>query len=182
MFDTLFAGPAPWFTAPALLGTGFLLIQLLMGEIGAEIDADIDDPGAEAKWLSLQTVAAFLVGFGWMGLASLRLLGLDFGGAAMIGAVAGVGVAWLVVVATRALLGLQSDANVRLSQAVGLTGAVCVTVPPAGGGTGRITLIINQSQHEFSAVQEGASPLPTRTRVRVVRADDDAGTITVEPA
>lgn len=182
MVDILFGGSAPWFTGPALLGTGFLLIQIVMGEVGGDLDADIDDPGSEAKWLSLQSVAAFMVGFGWIGLAALHLFSLEFGAAAVIGAGAGVGVAWMMVRVTAAFMKLQSDANVSLAQTVGLEGAVAVRIPPAGGGSGRITLIINQSQHEFSAVQDTGDPIHTHARVRVVRADDSAGTVTVTPA
>lgn len=182
MIDILFGGPGPWFTAPALLGTGFLLLQLVMGEIGGDLDADIDDPGSDARWLSLQTVAAFFVGFGWMGLAALRVFDLSFGPAALIGGAAGVGVAWMMVRVTGMLLGLQSDANVRLDQSVGLEGTVTVMVPPAGGGSGRITLVINQAQHEFPAVQHGHEPIGSHTPVRVTQADEAAGAVTVEPA
>lgn len=182
MVDILFGGAAPWFTGPALLGTGFLLIQIVMGEIGGDLDADIDDPGSEAKWLSLQTVASFMVGFGWLGLAALHLFDLHFGVAALIGAVAGFGVAWMMVQVTAMLMKLQSDANVSLADAVGLEGAVTVMIPPVGGGSGRIAMVIHESQHEFSAVQEAETPIRTHARVRVVHADDSAGTVTVTPA
>jgi hypothetical protein len=180
MMDLLFAGPGAWFTGPALLGTGFLLLQLIMGEIGAELDAEIDDPGADAKWLSLQSAAAFFVGFGWMGLAALRLFNLPFGAAALIGVASGVGVAWMMVRITGALLGLQSDANVRLDESIGLEGTVTVMIPPSGSGSGRITLVINQSQHELPAVQHGDEPIGSHTPVRVTQADEAAGAVTVQ--
>lgn len=181
MMDTLFGGPAPWFTAPALLGTGFLLIQLIMGEIGGDLDADLDSPGTDAKWLSLQTVAAFFVGFGWLGLAALRLFDLGFGVAALVGGVAGFGVAWLMVRVTSALLRLQSDANLSLSEAVGLEGSVTVIIPPTGGGSGRVSVVVHESQHELPASQHGDTPIHTHARIRVIRADDASGTVTVEP-
>lgn len=191
MMDALFGAPAPWFTAPALLGTGFLVIQLVMGEIGGDLDADVDldadhqhmdDPGGEAKWLSLQTLAAFLVGFGWMGLAALRLLDVGFTGSAMIGIAAGFGVAWVMITLLRSLMKVQSHANVSLRDAVGLEGDVHIMVPPRGGGSGRVALVINQSRHEFNAVQEGEAPIGSHTRVKVTQADPASGTITVVPA
>ncbi len=180
--DTLFGGPAPWFTAPALLGTGFLLIQLVMGEIGGDLDADIDNPSSDARWLSLQTVSAFFVGFGWLGLAALRLFDLGFGPAALIGAVAGFGVAWLMVWVTGLLMSLQSDANLSLDEAVGLEGSVTVMIPPAGGGSGRVTVVVHESQHDLPASQLGDQPIHTHALVRVTRADNASGTVTVEPA
>lgn len=179
MIDTLFGGSALWFTAPALLGTGFLLIQLILGEIGGDLDADVDG-GSDAKWLSLQTVAAFLVGFGWLGLTAYRALDLGFNASVLVGALAGLGVARLMVWTTGRLLRLQSDANVRLEDAVGLEGSVAVLIPPRDGGTGRVTLVIHESQHEFPAGQEGEHPIPTHARVRVMRADEAGGMLTVE--
>lgn len=182
MVDILFGGSAPWFTGPALLGTGFLLLQIVMGEIGGDLDADFDDPGSDARWLSLQSVAAFMVGFGWIGLAALRLFDLEFGAAAVIGAGAGVGVAWMMIRVTALFMKLQSDANVSLPEIVGLEGAVVIMIPPAGGGSGRISLVIHESQHEFPAVQEAGDPIHTHARVRVIHADESAGTVTVAPA
>lgn len=182
MFNVLFGGSAVWFTIPALLGTGFLLIQLLMGEIGGNIDMDIDNPMGDARALSLQTVAAFFVGFGWLGLAALNLFDLGFGAAVLIGACAGFGVAHLMYRVTVFLLKLQSDANVSLKDAMGLEGSVSVTIPPAGAGSGRITLVIKESQHDFPASQNGDTPILTHARIRVTNADDASGTVTVEPA
>ena len=182
MIETFFAGPAPWFTAPALLATGLLLVQLAMGEFGGDLDADLPEPGADAQWLSVQTVSAFFVGFGWIGLAALRLFDLSFGTAALVGVVAGLGVSWMMVQATRSLLRLQSDANVNLADAVGLQGSVAVMIPPAGGGSGRVTLVINGAQHELPASQTGTEAIHTHAAVRVTRADDASGAVTVEPA
>ena len=205
MFDWLVAGHAPWFSIPALLGTGFLLIELVLGQIGdagglgeggtdlasgdlASTDAPGGDagtahkPGHEATWLSLQSVAAFAVGFGWIGLGAYTLMDLSFLGSAALALLAGVGLAWLSVVLTRSLLRLQSDANVVPADAVGREGTVCVLVPAAGAGSGRVTMVVRQMQQEFNAVQEGDEPIPSRTPVRVLRADASTGTITVARA
>lgn len=180
MLEIFFGGSALWFTAPALFATGFLLLQLVMGEIGGDID--IDNPSADARGLSLQSVAAFLVGFGWLGLAAYRLFDIGFGGAALIGTVAGFALAYLMIRVTRALLKLQSDANVSLSETVGLLASVTITIPPAGAGAGRVTVVINQSQHEIPATQNSDTPINTHAQVRITKADDAAGAVTVEPA
>lgn len=190
MMDILFGDLAPWFTAPALLGTGFLLIQLLLGELGGDgaldidldIDIDGDHPGAEFGLLSIQSICAFFVGYGWIGLAAFRFLSVGFTGAALIGVMAGIGVAWLMIYLLRSFLKLQNNTNVSISQAVGLVGEVYATVPPAGQGKGEIILVINQSQHNYFAIQESEEPIGTHTRVRVVRADTASNIIVVEPA
>ena len=191
MMNILFGDLAPWFTAPALLGTGFLLIQLVLGELGGDgaldmdldLDVDIDSnhPGAEFGLLSIQSISAFFLGYGWIGLAAYRFLDIGFTGAALIAVAAGVGVAWLMVYLLRSFLKLQNNTNVSINQAVGLVGEVYATVPPSGEGKGEIILVINQSQHNYFAIQESEDPIPTHTRVRVVRADTASNIIVVEP-
>ncbi len=189
MMDILFGDLAPWFTAPALLGTGVLFIQLLMGELGGDgaldIDLDIDThadhPGVEFGILSLQSISAFFLGYGWVGLAAYRFLNVGFTGAAFIAVLAGVGVAWLMVWLLRTFLKLQNNTNVSIHQTVGLEGEVYATVPPEGTGRGEIILVINQSQHNYFATQEGSEAIQTRSRVRVLRADAASNTIVVEP-
>ncbi len=193
MMDILFGDLAPWFTAPALLGTGFLMIQLVLGELGGDgavdfdIDLDIDlemnadHPGMEFGILSIQSISAFFMGYGWIGFAAYRFLSVGFTGAAVIAVVAGVGVAWFMVYMLRSFLKLQNNTNVSISQAVGLVGEVYVSVPPSGEGKGEIILVINQSQHNYFAIQEGEEQIATHTRVRVVRADAASNIIVVEP-
>lgn len=179
MMDALFGESALWFTAPALLATGFLLLQLIMGEIGSDLDVDLDS-AADARGITLQTIAGFLVGFGWLGLAAYRFLDVGFGGAAIIGTLAGFAVAFFVIRVTRSLLKLQSDANVSLSETVGLEASVTVTIPPAGAGSGRVSVVINEAQHELPATQNTDNPINTHARVRITQADDATGAVTVE--
>lgn len=193
MMTTLFGDLAPWFTVPALLGTGFLAIQLLLGQLGGDgaldldidIDVESDHPGAEFGWLSLQSISAFLMGFGWMGFAAYRYLGLGFSGALIIGVLGGVAASWLVVWLIRSMLKLQHSGNVNIRQAVGLVGEVYVTVPEHGKGRGEVVLVINNTSHSYNAIQEnteGHVPITTHTRVKVLRADTASNILIVEPA
>jgi len=193
MMNLLFGDSAPWFTAPALLGTGFLMIQLVLGEIGGDgaldmdldVDIDGDHPGAEFGWLSLQSISAFFMGYGWIGFAAYRFLDVGFTGAAMIAVLAGIGVAWLMVWLLRSFLKLQNNTNVSIRQARGMVGEVYVTVPPEGTGRGEVVLIINNSRHSYSAIQGGenaSKPIVTHTRVKVRDVDTASNILIVEPA
>lgn len=193
MMDMLFGDNAVWFTAPALLGTGFLLIQLVLGELGGDgaldvdldVDIDGDHPGAEFGWLSVQSVSAFFLGYGWIGFAAYRFLDLGFTGSAVVGVAAGFGVAWMMIWLLRTFLKLQNNTNVYIQQARGMVGEVYVTVPPSGSGRGEVVLVINNSRHSYSAIQDGenaSEPIVTHTRVRVRDVDTASNILIVEPA
>ncbi len=193
MMDFLFADHAPWFTAPALLGTGFLFIQLVLGELGGDgaldmdldVDIDGDHPGAEFGWLSVQSISAFFLGYGWIGFAAYRFLDVGFTGSAIIGVLAGVGVAWLMVWLLRSFLKLQNNTNVSITQARGMVGEVYVTVPESGKGRGEVVLVINNSRHSYFAIQDGENagePITTHSRVKVRDVDTASNILIVEPA
>lgn len=189
--DFFFADGAVWFSVPAILGTVVLVAQLLLGQLGGDLDVDLDldteagagdAPGAEFGWLSVQTIAAFAMGSGWMGLAALRALEVSFPVATLIALLAGLGVAWLMVTLMRSFLRLQRSDNISIDRAVGLEGSVYVMVPPSGEGRGRVTVIIDDRRREMDAVQRGGEVIPANARVRVVGADRAGNALLVEAA
>ena len=163
MMDILFDDQAAWFTAPALLGTGFLMIQLVLVSSVAtgplmwiwtliSIPVGII-PAQSLGILSVQSLSAFFMGYGWMGLAGrIGSWILVLPGAGLVAVASGVGVAWLMIYLLRTFLKLENNTNVSIHQAVGLVGEVYVSVPRAGEGKGEIILVINQSQHNYFAI------------------------------
>ena len=193
MLDNLFENGGIWFTVPAIIGTVYFLFQIFMGGLGGDldlgIDADLDfdggighgdAPSAEVGVLSLKTLSAFFMASGWSGFAALRLLGMDMTGAVLVAVVAGVVFAWMLMWLMRKMLMLQNSGNVTIGQAVGLSGDVYIQVPPSGQGMGRVKLVLGTRQREFNAVQSGADPIATNTRIKVVRADATTNTLTIE--
>lgn len=193
MLDMLMSGHAAWFGVPAVAGTLIFLLKLVLMFTGGDtldLDTDVDTPpdgvldGHDStgafKALSLQSVAAFAMGFGWGGLAVyhgldggmlLSVLGAIGGGALMV---------WTLAMLLRGVLNLQSDGTANLRGAVGTEGDVYVTVPEAGAGRGQVRLVVSGRQWIVNAVSEG-EPLPTSSRVRVVRVNGD-NSVAVERA
>lgn len=191
MLDTFLGGTAAWFTIPAVIGTLYFVIQMVFQgvadtdldlDIDADFDPDIphDTPGHELKVISLQTLSAFFMGAGWMGLAAYRLLDLSAGVSAMIALVSGIGVGWMLVALLRAMLRLQNSGNIELSDTVGLGGEVYVEIPPSGKGSGRVKLIVKEHLREYHAVQGGQVAIPTGTRVRIAGSNAGSNSLTVE--
>ncbi len=176
----LVSSEALWFSVPAVAGTLYLVMQVVLGQIGGELDLDAD-AGGEGRVLSLQTLSAFAMGSGWIGLATLNLTDIGFNGSVVIAVLAGVAMAWLLVFLLRTMLKLQSSGNLSLTAAVGETGRVYVEIPPVGRGRGRITVVLQGRQAELSAVQQGAEPIASRTPVKVIDADEARNVLIVEP-
>jgi hypothetical protein len=186
MYDFLFGGSAAWFTVPAIVGTGVFLIRLVM--MGAGDHAmDIDhgdahaDPGEGFKILSIQTIAAFLMGFGWIALVSYRSSSIGTTQSALIGAGGGIVSVYVLGLLLKGLYNLQSSGTMTLASTVGHHGEVYVTVPGRGQGTGQVRVVVDNRQRIVNAVSATDEPLPTSTRVRVVKANDD-NTVTVAAA
>lgn len=183
----LFDDYAYLFSVPAILGTAYFLINLILGGLGGdadidfEIDGDVGDtPTAEFRVLSLQTVSAFAMGSGWMGLAALHFMGLDFTTATLIAIASGVAIAWMLISVLKAAWRMQSSGNISLDDAMGQAGTVYVQVPAKDSGSGRVTLVLGKKQREYNAVQLGDEPIASKTRVGVVGIDRASNTLTVE--
>lgn len=183
MLDMLMSGQAAWFGVPAVAGTLIFLIKLVLMFVGVDsLDTDVDVPSDAAldgsdstgafKALSLQSIAAFAMGFGWGGLGVYH--GMNGGiMLSIVGAVGGgVLMVWILAMLLRGVVSLQSDGTVSMRQAVGAEGDVYVTVPGAGGGRGQVKLVVSGRQRIVNATTEGG-PLPSAARIKVVKVNSD---------
>ncbi|MCW5775262.1 MAG: NfeD family protein [Phycisphaeraceae bacterium] len=188
MIDLLFTGSAVWFTIPALVGTVVFALRLglmLIGGGGADLgDVDISDahgdPGKAFEVLSIQSATAFAMGFGWAGLASLKGFGWSMPTSLLLAAVGGAAMVWLLAVLLKGMYDLEASGNVAIGNAIGHEGDVYATVPARGEGRGQVRVVLDQRQRTYTATTEGEE-LPTGTRVRVTRVNED-NTLTVARA
>lgn len=193
MLDTLFADSAAWFALPALLGTGYLVISLVLDQLGGGLvdDAGLDGAldgagsdighGADFSVLSLQSISAFLCGGGWMGVAALKFTDLGFTASALVAIASGVAVGWGFTKLMRALLKLQRSGNISIANTKGLSGTVYIEVPPANQGRGRVQVVVQGRRREFDATQRSDTPIPRNTSVRVIDVRVEGNAIEVEP-
>ena len=195
MLDRLFSQETMLFTIPALLGTGVFLLKMGMmalGGFGADVDADADvdvDVDADSdgsdstdafKLLSIQSIAAFLMGFGWGGVSGIIGLDWGLGLSLLLGVGFGVALMWLLGLLMKAVYGLQSSGNIRIDDAIGLQGTVYAQIPAKGDGKGQVRLVIENRARMYNAASEGES-ISTNTAVRVTHVNDD-NTLTVTTA
>lgn len=164
------------FLASATLGGGVLVLQLLLGMLGAGhddaghgFDHDTDHGSALDDGLELVTVRGIAAGLTFFGIAGLATL--SGGGGAILatalalaaGVAADVGVASLM----HRLRRLESDGVLRIEGAVGLPAQVHVRLPATPGEAGKVLLTLQNRLVELAAVSlEGE--IPSGTPVTVV--------------
>ncbi|HKK92825.1 MAG TPA: hypothetical protein VJ925_05300 [Longimicrobiales bacterium] len=195
MSDLLFGPTATWFTIPAIVGTAFFLGRMVLMAIGgadadaggfdgldgADVfdgDAGLDDSGDAFEILSLQAIAAFMMGFGWGGLAAWRGSGLPLSISLVVAVVIGIAMVWILAKVLRFVMSLQSSGTLPLYHALEATGTVYAEVPAEGSGTGEVRVVIGNRERYLFATTKGEA-LPRDTAVRVVAIDADANRVEV---
>ena len=73
---------------------------------------------------------------------------------------------------------LQSDGTMRLENAIGQSGSVYLTIPPARQGRGKVEVMVQEQMRELEAVTDDKDPLPTGCEV-VVTAISGRSTLVV---
>ena len=203
MVDFFFAGSAPWFTVPAAIGTLFFVVRLCLMLLGSDGDLHLDAGGGDGggglgghgpadhhadsdntfKVLSIQSVTAFLMGFGWAGLGGLRGSGWGIPQSIAVGIVGGIAMVWLLGWLMKAVYDLQSHGNIDIASLVGLEGEVYVTIPGGAkespGRLGRVRVVVDERQRFYSALSTGPE-IPRNARVRVIEVTGDRALV-VQP-
>jgi membrane protein implicated in regulation of membrane protease activity len=204
MLQALFDQQALLFTVPALLGTAVFLVRLGLMTIGGfdhdvDVPHDVDIPhdidvdmqgdvdlghdvesgdSTEAfKLLSIQSIAAFLMGFGWGGVGGLLGFDWSFPMSLLLGVGFGLVLVWLLGILMKAMYDLQSSGTVRVGDTVGAEGQVYANIPASEDGRGQVRVVVDDRARIYDAVSD-RDAITTGSRVRVVRVNEDR-TLTV---
>ena len=196
MIDILFGGGAVWFGIPAVVGTIFFLgrvVLMLVGggdfhhDAGFDLTGDVDAGGVDFQHpdsdtsfniLSIQAIAAFMMGFGWGGLGVVRGWGLPALLGVPIGIVTGGAMVWFLGKLLMLIAKMQSSGTLSMASALYEEGVVYVTVPAERAGRGSVRVIVDNRMQYYPAVTDGAA-LETSALVRVTAVNED-NTLTVE--
>jgi hypothetical protein len=191
MYELFFGDNAAWYTIPAMVGTAFFTLRMVLLLLGADhhtdfhagdldaVDAHHGDSTHSFQFLSIQSIAAFIMGFGWAGLAGHK--GTAWG-PVLVNAVAiagGGGMVWLLAMMLKGMTELQTSGTVALDAAIGREGDVYVSIP-GDGRRGQVRLIVNGRERIYDAITQGQD-LPTGSRIRALKANGD-NTLTVTSA
>ena len=178
---------------PALAGTFFFLMRMALSLLGGDghnagmdVDADVghgdfghDHSSSAFKFLSIQAILAFAMGFGWGALGAYRGTGLPALVSVLIGIGFGTGMMWMLAKLLQWIGRMQSSGTINLGAALDEAGVVYATVPGGRAGRGRVRVVLYQRMRYYPAVTDGEA-LVTSTPVRVVEINED-NTLTVVP-
>lgn len=172
------------FYAIGLFSLGVLVLQILLTLLGVgHHDADFSSHGDHDSGMGLvtvRTVTAFFVGFGWTGAI---MLNHGYSMAAAIAAGTATGTAFLLATwfLIHNLLRLQSSGgNVDYNNAIGTVGTVYTTIPAAEAGGGQIELMLQGRLMMAEAYTKAAWNLKPNSKARVI-ALIGRSTLLVEP-
>ncbi len=180
----------------AVPATLVLLIQTIMMLIGIGDDGDVDNIGdvpddvpddvtdgvfgedsvSEAvdasgleglRIFTLRGIIAFFVVFGWVGVVMQEAeihLAITLSVAVVSGFVMMVALAFLF----RTVMKLRSDGNTDNRNAIGTSGKVYLSIPPARSGEGKVQVMLQGAFVERNAVTDETEAIPTGTEIVVV--------------
>ena len=171
------------FYAIGLASISILLIQIVLTFVGIDSHHDAELTHGEHEsglsFLSVRTITAFFVGFGWTGAIILNR------GYSVLLAIAGgmlTGILFLLTTAflIHNLLRLQSSGNLDYRNAMGVVGSVYTTIPGAERGGGQIELMLQGRLMMAEAYTKADHDLKPGSKARVVNLIGQS-TLLVEP-
>lgn len=165
----------------AIAGGAVLVLRLILLVAGldhgdaadaAEVSIDIDNDGvmdghggSGVNFLSMQSIAGFFTMFGLVGMGLLQVGASD--PLSLVGALAAGGfTAWATGMIFFSMRRLQSEGTLVISNAVGQTGRVYLTIPEKG--TGVVSVTVQGALRTLDAVSEHGKRIPTDSIVKVV--------------
>jgi len=123
------------------------------------------DPGLSL--LTIRGLVAFFAIGGWSGLLLLKN-GAPALPTLTVATAAGLLAMVLIAMAIRAFFRLQSSGSLDIRNAVGVSGTVYLTIPPARTQKGKVNLTVQGQLRELDAVTDSDAPIKTGSEITVV--------------
>ncbi|MCF6184967.1 MAG: NfeD family protein [Bacteroidales bacterium] len=169
--------------AIALPSTTIFVIQLIIS-LTAGVDSDLDtsadhngdfsgDQDAGMHIFSVKSILAFLMFYGWGGLAAIdRGMHVWWGVSGIslaLGLIMMLFTAWIFFM----LLKLQSSGTLVMENALGKEAEVYLTIPAKKKGNGKVQIIIQEGYKTLDAVTEDTEDIKTGSFVEVIEVVND---------
>lgn len=140
-------------------------------ELMVHDDAPISSSDVSFHFVSVQGLTAFLMMFGWVGLAMMRESMMPGWLAVLSGTAAGFFTVWVLAQIFRFVGKLQSDGTVRIKRALGSGGTVYLRIPAEGSG--QVQVEIDGRLRICDAVSAKKEEIKTGEQITVVWVQDN---------
>ena len=154
-----------------------------MPELDVDVDLDVDsdlldfdgdhaDADGGLSMLSVRTITAFMVGFGWIGAACLSS-GMGLFGTLAIGGTVGLILMFTVFWIMRFFYNMQEEGTLDYHNAIGQIGKVYLPIPANGTASGKVEVMIQGRLQVVTAFTSKPERIENRALVLVVDLNDD---------
>lgn len=123
-------------------------------------------------------VAMFAVG-GWLGIAMCDV-GVSSPLSVIIALAGGFAALLIAALVIAYSLKMQESGNINVRNAIAHNATVYIPIPAGRGGTGKVTMILQERFVELDAITDDSRPIPTGTQVQVMSVTP-AGELIVRP-
>ena len=150
-----------------------LVIFIFIGG-DTEIDADFDamtETDISFNFLSVQTILAFFMGFGWSGLAALVQFNLSGRAALAIAILVGLIFMYLTAFLMCSIRKLNQNVKEDITTLVGKTGKAYTSIPPHSEG--QIQIDLNGRLSFMTAINDSDENIPSFTPVKVKKVENN---------
>jgi len=146
-------------------------------DLAVQSDSSVSSSDVSFHFVSIQGLTAFLMMFGWVGLAMVRDSMMPGWIAMLAGTAAGFFTVWILSQIFRFVGSLQSDGTARIRRALGSGGSVYLRIP--ADGTGQVQVEVDGRLRVCDAVSAKKQEIKTGEQITVVWVQDN-GVLVVE--
>jgi len=158
-----------WITA--MVGTSIFVLLLILSFFGVDSEADVDtdidaDVGIGIQFFTFKNVMAFFTLFGWTGIVCLDN-GYTTGTSITIATIAGVAMMLLLSFIFLWISKLAESGTLKITNAIGEVGEVYLSVGANRSKIGKITIDVQGSKRELSALTDSETDLKQGDVIKV---------------
>lgn len=163
--------------AVACLSTFLFVLKLILFMSGggdSEIDTDfssIEDSDVSFNFLSIQSILAFFMGFGWSGVAAIHQFGLSVGVSLVIAVLVGLFFMFVSAYLMRLTKKLNKIVKVDYNDLKGQVAKTYTAFAP--NGKGQIQVALNKRLSIMEATNASDEKLPAFTDVTVTKVEQN---------
>lgn len=162
----------------AVFSTVFFVIKFLIfsltGGDSTEVSSDFDtisDTDSSFDFLSVQSILAFLMGFGWIGLAALTQWHLEIKYAILLAAFVGFIFMFMSAYLMLKVKALNQTVKLDYEKCLNTTGKAYTTIKP--NSEGQIQIEINNKLSIMNAINSTDIQIEAFEQIRVVKVEED---------